>query len=75
LSLSCYYMLLNDIWMRGLLGITSPVNLWFGIQPISAGVFGVPLGVAVIVIVSWLTPAPDEQTLRFVQNLRRPKAL
>jgi cation/acetate symporter len=75
LCLSCYYMIQNDVWMRGLLGITSPINLWFGIQPISAGVFGVPLGVAVIVIVSWLTPAPDEQTLRFVQNLRQPKAL
>jgi cation/acetate symporter len=29
-----------------------------GILPISAGVFGVPLGFAVIIIVSLLTPAP-----------------
>jgi cation/acetate symporter len=72
LSLSCYYMLQNDVWMRGLLGITSPINLWFGIQPISAGVFGVPLGVAVIVLVSWLTPAPDESTRLFLKKLRSP---
>jgi cation/acetate symporter len=72
LSLSCYYMLQNDVWMRGLLGITSPISLWFGIQPISAGVFGVPLGVAVIVLVSWLTPAPDESTRLFLKNLRSP---
>ena len=72
LALSCYYMVQNDAWMRGLLGITSPVNLWFGIQPISAGVFGVPLGVATIVLVSWLTPAPDENTRKFLQNIRHP---
>jgi cation/acetate symporter len=72
LGLSCYYMLQNDVWMRGLLGITSPINLWFGIQPISAGVFGVPLGVAVIVLVSWMTPAPDESTRLFLKKLRSP---
>lgn len=72
LGLSCYYMLQNDVWMRGLLGITSPINLWFGIQPISAGVFGVPLGVAVIALVSWLTPAPDESTRLFLKKLRSP---
>ena len=72
LALSCYYMVQNDVWMRGLLGITSPVNLWLGIQPISAGVFGVPLGVAMIVVVSLLTPAPDESTRKFLQNIRRP---
>lgn len=70
LSLSCYYIAQNDAWMRGLLGITSPVNLWFGIQPISAGVFGVPLGVAVIVLVSWLTPEPNERARSFLNRIR-----
>ena len=72
LTLSGYYMLQNDVWMRGLLGIASPIDLWFGIQPISAGVFGVPLGVAVIALVSWLTPAPDEGTATFLRKLRSP---
>ena len=75
LALSCYYMVQNDVWMRGLLGITSPVNLWFGIQPISAGVFGVPIGVATIVVVSWLTPAPDENTLKFLKRIRHPETV
>jgi cation/acetate symporter len=30
-------------------------GLWFGIQPISAGVFGVPVGVVVTVLVSLLS--------------------
>ena len=35
---------------------------WFGIDPMAAGVFGVPLGCAVLVVVSLLTPraAPGE---------------
>jgi cation/acetate symporter len=34
-------------------------GLWFGIQPISAGVFGVPAGLIVAVVVSRITrPAP-----------------
>ncbi len=34
-------------------------GLWWGIQPVSAGVFGVPAGVIAAVAVSWMTrPAP-----------------
>ena len=34
-------------------------GLWFGIQPISAGVFGVPVGLIVAIAVSRITrPAP-----------------
>ena len=47
-----YYMVMNQPWLRGVFGVTSPIDLWFGILPISAGVFGVPLGFAVIIIVS-----------------------
>ena len=41
-------------------GVTSSIadNTWFGINPISAGVFGVPLGFAVIIIVSLFTAEP-----------------
>ena len=34
------------------LGLPAGQQLWFGIQPLSAGVFGVPVGVAVIGILS-----------------------
>jgi cation/acetate symporter len=55
-----YYMATTQPWMRGLFNVTSSVadNTWWGILPISAGIFGVPLGFAVIIIVSLLTPAP-----------------
>jgi cation/acetate symporter len=51
---------------------TTKMDLWFGIAPISAAVFGVPVGVAVLVIVSLLTPSPDKQTQDFVEHVRYP---
>jgi len=35
-------------------------GLWFGIQPISAGVFGVPCGLLVTLVVSWITRPPPQ---------------
>lgn len=48
------------------------VNQWFGIAPISAGVFGVPCGLLAIVVASLLTPAPDQRIMMFVDHLRGP---
>jgi cation/acetate symporter len=60
-------------WLRGVFGVTSPVELWWGIQPISAGVFGVPVGFAVIILVSLVTPAPKRQeTQELVEHVRYP---
>ena len=73
LGITFYYMLTTQPWLRGLFGVTSPVDLWFGILPISAGVFGVPLGFAVIIIVSLLTPPPAPETQALVEHLRYPK--
>ena len=42
------------------------------IAPISAGIFGVPLGFAVIIIVSLLTKAPDQEVQDMVENVRFP---
>ena len=69
-----YYMATTQPWMRGLFNVTSPVadNIWWGIQPISAGVFGVPLGFAVIIIVSLLTPAPKREIQELVEHVRYP---
>ncbi|MFZ9524941.1 MAG: hypothetical protein ACO27P_07275, partial [Burkholderiaceae bacterium] len=50
----------------------SPIELWWGIQPISAGVFGVPLGFAVIIIVSLLTAAPGRDVQELVEHVRYP---
>jgi cation/acetate symporter len=72
LGTTFYYMVTTQPWMRGIFGITSPVELWWGIQPISAGLFGVPVGFAVIFIVSLLTPAPRKDTQELVEHVRYP---
>jgi cation/acetate symporter len=72
LGITLYYMITTQPWMRGIFGVTSPVELWFGILPISAGVFGVPLGIAVMIVVSLLTPAPRKDTQELVEHVRYP---
>ncbi len=73
-SVTFYYMATTQAWMRGLFNVTSPIadNTWWGILPISAGVFGVPLGFAVIIIVSLLTPAPKPEIQELVEHVRYP---
>jgi len=72
LGTTFYYMATTQAWLRGLFGVTGPVELWWDIQPISAGLFGVPVGFAVIVIVSLLTPAPKRETQELVEHVRYP---
>jgi cation/acetate symporter len=74
LGTTFYYMVTTQPWMRGLFGVTSPIadNIWWGIQPISAGIFGVPIGFAVIIIVSLITRAPAQHTQELVEHVRYP---
>jgi cation/acetate symporter len=74
LGTTFYYMVTTQPWMRGLFGVTSPIadNIWWGIQPISAGLFGVPIGFLVIIVVSLLTPAPRKETQELVEHVRYP---
>ena len=72
LSMTFYYMLVNQPWLRSAFGITSPVQLWWDIEPISAGLFGVPVGFAVIILVSLVTPRPSHQTHALVDHIRSP---
>ncbi len=75
LGITFYYMATTQVWMRELVFGTprsAPVTLWWDIQPISAGLFGVPLGFLVIIIVSLLTPAPDRSTQELVEHVRYP---
>ena len=72
LGITIFYMVTTQPWMRGIFGITSPIELWWGILPISAGVFGVPLGFAVIILVSLVTPAPNARTQELVEHVRYP---
>ena len=56
LGMASYYMLSHVPALRaGLPELLVADSLWFGIQPISAGVFGVPTGLLLAVVVSLLT--------------------
>ena len=74
LGITFYYMATTQGWLRGIFGVTSPIadNIWWGIQPISAGAFGVPLGFIVIFVVSFLTPAPKAEVQELVEHVRYP---
>lgn len=72
LGITFYYMVMTQPWLRSVFGVTSPVELWYGILPISAGVFGVPLGFALIIVVSLLTPAPRKDIQELVDHVRYP---
>ena len=72
LGVTLYYLVHNEAWLRSLAHIAEPVQLWWGILPVSAGVFGVPLGVVVCVLVSLATPAPSRQARDLTRQLRLP---
>jgi cation/acetate symporter len=54
LAVTVFYMVVNAAAFRAFWGLPPGQQLWFGIQPLSAGVFGVPVGFAVTWIVSLL---------------------
>jgi len=71
-GVTAYYMVMNHPWLRSVFDVTTPVSLWGGILPISAGVFGVPVGFAVIIIVSLFTPKPTAEVQELVEHVRYP---
>ena len=63
-----YYMLHTSAMLGG-----TPDGQWLHIAPISAGIFGVPAGLAAAVLVSWLTPAPGRRSTGLVEHIRAPE--
>ena len=63
-----YYMLHTNPILGG-----NADNTWFHIAPISAGVFGVPAGLAMLAVVSLLTPAPSRESTGLVEYIRAPE--
>ena len=70
--MTLYYALVNQPGVRETFGVASPVQLWWGIQPIAAGLFGVPAGFALLVVVSLLTPVPSRAARDMVDEVRLP---
>ncbi|PIG28593.1 cation/acetate symporter [Janthinobacterium sp. 35] len=63
-----YYMLHTSTMLGG-----TPDGQWLHIAPISAGIFGVPTGLAAAILVSWLTPAPGRRSTGLVEHIRAPE--
>jgi cation/acetate symporter len=57
LSVTLYYMVINSPGFRHFWGMAPSEGLWFGIQPLSAGVFGVPAGFLVMLVLTCLLPS------------------
>jgi len=70
LAVCLYYMLRTYPFFTNM-GVPK-MDLWFGLNPISAGVFGLPVGLLTIFVVSLLTPAPDKETQELVEHVRYP---
>jgi cation/acetate symporter len=59
LGVTLYYMTINLPSVRLVAGLPPGTTLWWDIQPIAAGVFGVPVGIAVMVLVSCMFHSPN----------------
>ncbi len=73
-GITFYYMATTQPWLRGVFGVKSSIadNTWWDIAPISAGIFGVPLGFLIIIVVSLITPAPKREVQELVEHVRYP---
>jgi len=74
LGVCFYYMTVTYPFLRDMFGVTKPIAeyMWFGMNPISAGVFGLPIGMLTTIIVSMLTPEPSKEVQDLVEHVRYP---
>ena len=77
IGITFFYMANNQVWLRNVFyGIPkdAPITeMWWDIDPISAGIFGVPIGFIVIIIVSLLTSTPENRIKKLVEKVRYPE--
>ncbi|MEK8050593.1 VC_2705 family sodium/solute symporter [Ideonella sp. DXS22W] len=73
-AMTLWYMLRNLPGPREWLGPLAPVDdgRWFGVDPMAAGVFGVPVGCVVLWLASLLSRRPDDAGQDLVDELHRP---
>ncbi|MEX3936032.1 sodium:solute symporter family protein [Paraburkholderia phymatum] len=70
LGVCIYYIVSTYPFFTQLTGFVG--TRWFGIEPISSGVFGVPAGFLVTVLVSLVDAKPDAYTRALVDYIRHP---
>ena len=67
LGVCMYYMFTTYPFFGGV-----AANQWFQMGPITAGVFGVPIGIVTLIVVSLLTPEPSREVQELVEHVRYP---
>ncbi|MDC8783692.1 sodium:solute symporter family protein [Roseateles koreensis] len=73
-GVTAYYLAVATPWLRTALGLQGQPQLWWGIQPVSAGLFGVAAGFVAVWWGSLLTPAPTSEQADMVARLHSPPA-
>jgi cation/acetate symporter len=66
LGICMYYMVITYPFF----GIKAP--LWWDINPISAGIFGIPAGIIGVIVGSLISPAPNKEVQELVDHVRYP---
>jgi cation/acetate symporter len=66
LGVCAYYMYLTYPFF----GVSAP--LWWDINPISAGIFGIPVGIVGVILGSLISPAPSKEIQELVDHVRFP---
>ena len=66
LFICAYYMYLTYPFF----GVNAPK--WWDINPISAGIFGIPVGFIGVIVGSLISPAPDKEVQELVDHVRYP---
>ena len=70
LAVCMYYQISTYPFFTAMTGYK--IDLWFGIAPISAGIFGMPAGMLTLIVVSLLTAPPGRSVQEMVENVRYP---
>ena len=69
-----YYAASGDAAQAAILvewqAVARPIANWFGVQGALAGVFAVPVGFLVAIVVGFFAPAPSARRQRFFDTLR-----
>jgi cation/acetate symporter len=66
LGVTMYYM----VQTYPFFGVNAP--LWWDINPISSGIFGIPLGFIGVIVGSLISPAPSKEVQELVDHVRYP---
>jgi cation/acetate symporter len=72
LGVTVYYMISAHAGLRQALGLPGDPQLWWGIQPVAAALFGIPAGALTLVVVSLLTPPPSPASQALQRGLHQP---